>query len=242
MPSIEINTSQNVPIEYELASLRDRILAFLIDSVIIWGSILILGGLGTLAFGVEASQYIIYLVLAPIFLFYTLLLEVFNEGQSWGKKALSIQVVKLNGHELSFNDFLIRWVFRMVDIYMALGAIATLLVSSSPRNQRLGDVLAGTSIIKSKPSLVLRLGSITKMNSIENYKVTYPEVRKYTEEEMLLVKKVIDRSKKYPNKAHQEQLNSLADILCTELGLSKKPVNKQEFLRKLLQDYIVLTR
>ncbi len=241
MQSIEINTSQNVTIEYELASLRDRILAFVLDSFIIWGSISVLSGFGVIAFG-EAFQYAVYFIILPIFFFYSLCFEIFNGGQTWGKKALNIKVVAINGAELTVNDFMLRWVFRTIDIYATLGAIATMLVSSSDKNQRLGDILAKTVIIKDKPVGILKLNSILNINALEKHKITYPEVRKFSEGDMLLVKKVVEQVKKHPNAAHREALKSLVENLSRQLSLKQPPKNHEEFLKVVLRDYIVLTR
>ncbi len=242
MQSVEINTSQNVTIEYELASLRDRMLAFLIDIVILAVGLLIIGALCSTALGTDAMKYIWFLVLLPIFLFYSLFMEAVYGGQSLGKRALGIKVARLSGEEAGFNDFLMRWAFRLIDIYFSFGSLAVILISSSSKGQRMGDLLANTGVIKSKAGNGLKLSSILKMNSLENYQVKYPEVRKFTEEDMLLVKKTIERVKQYPNEAHQIALKNLAEIFFEKLSVDKKPKNNLEFLKKVLQDYIVLTR
>src|SRR2546423_14572591 len=109
MRTIEITTTQNVTIEYQLAGVRDRIIAFIIDAVIMWLSMVLLLMIMGVALPKELMQYMIYLAILPIFLFYSLASEIFGNGQSWGKKALGIKVVKINGSEAGVSDYLIRW-------------------------------------------------------------------------------------------------------------------------------------
>ncbi len=242
MRSIEISTAQNVTIEYELATLRDRILAYLIDIIILTIAASILSS----AFGVTGSETLLkvamYLIIGPAVLFYSVFSEAFWHGQSIGKKALGIKVVKLNGEELRFNELMIRWVFRLVDIYSSLGGLATLLISSSQKSQRLGDLLAHTTVIKDKPGNPASLESILKINKMENYEASYPGVRVFSDEDMLLVKKMLRRFKEHPNEAHQQALNQLTAAVSRRLALPEVPKNKIDFLNKVLKDYIVLTR
>jgi uncharacterized RDD family membrane protein YckC len=242
MGTIEITTTQNVTIEYELATVRDRILAFTIDLIIIWTSIFLLIIASQVALPNELHAYIPYLVIIPIFLFYSLVSEIFGNGRSWGKKALGLKVVKINGTEGEVSDYLIRWTFRMVDIYFSLGSVASLLISSTGKAQRLGDLVANTTVIKIKPASNLKLNDIMKINSLQNYVPRYPEVRQMNDSEMLVVKNVLERWKKYPNDAHRQAVKELVNVLCTRLNITEQIREPVTFLRTLLNDYIVLTR
>ena len=245
MQSIEIVTSQNVPIVYELAGLRDRILAWLLDSLIMWGALLILGLL-CLAAGFlhneEDAMYFFFFVVVPVFFFYTPILEIFNDGQTIGKLALKIKVVKLNGREVTLSDYIMRWVFRSVEIYFSAGSIACMLISSSDKGQRLGDILANTTIIRLQPKLNMSMNDLQRINTTENYQPKFPEVKRVSEEDMLLVKNVLERYQKFKNPAHRNAIIDTADEMAKLIRLEKAPNNKVEFLKVLLRDYIVLTR
>jgi uncharacterized RDD family membrane protein YckC len=244
MASIEIVTSQNVPIEYELAGLRDRALAFLLDFVIILVAIIlveILAAVGGI-YSQDAMTYIVFLVMVPIFFFYSLCMEIFNDGQSVGKLALRIKVVKLNGSEVTLSDYFIRWMFRMVDIYFSLGSIASMLVGSSDKGQRMGDIVANTTVIRLMPKHVMTLADLLRIGTLDNYTPKFPEVKKLNEEDMLTVKAVIERYNKYPNHAHRQAMEMTAKTIAGHLNLEKIPVNRSEFLKVVLRDYVVLTR
>lgn len=243
MSKIDIQTTQNVTIEYELAPLMERIFAFLIDSVILWGSLIIFWQIfiPNEPFLVSSHPFNL-LVQIPIFLFYSLGSEVLMDGQSLGKRIFGIKVVKITGEAASFNDYIIRWSFRMIDIYLSFGTLASLMIGSSPKHQRLGDLVGDTAVIKVRSSFHLKLQDILKINSLENYEITYPDVRQFSEQEMLFIKNTMNRYNRYPNEAHRKALMELTYKITRLLKLEAPPKDKPLFLKTLIRDYIVLTR
>lgn len=240
MRSIEISTTQNVTIQYDLADLKDRALAFLLDFVIFITGFFVLWFF-TFLINIPGDYFFI-LIGAPVIIFYALVSEIVGNGQSIGKMALQIKVVKINGKQATMGDYLLRWIFRPIDIYLSLGSIAALLVSSSSKAQRMGDMLAGTTVIKVKPAVNMSLNDLMSISSLDTYQPVYTAVRTMSEDDMLLVKTVIERARKYPNPAHLEAVDMAVRHIVEKLGLSSMPVNKADFLRTVLKDYIVLTR
>lgn len=243
MRTIDITTTQNVTIQYELSALKDRFLAWMIDMAVIVGSMIVISIImGIILQGSADGDWVFMLVLWSIFMLYTLVSEIIMNGQTIGKKALNLKVVKLNGKEPGLSDYLIRWMFRSVDIYASAGAVGALLVSASGRSQRLGGLLSNTTVIKVKPVVVFSLGDILKIDTVENYTPQYPDIRHFDESDMLMIKSAIDRWRKYPNVAHQKALFELNKKMAGELGLTEIPKESYAFLRTLVSDYIVLTR
>ncbi|MEM7105572.1 MAG: RDD family protein [Bacteroidota bacterium] len=241
MSKIEISTTQNVSIEYELASLSERIFAFIVDQIILWVTVLILTAIFVPAGGFFYNL-VTFILILPIFVFYSLFSEIFLNGQSLGKRVFGIKVVKLSGDEPGLNDYIIRWTFRMIDIWFSFGTVASLLIGSSSKRQRLGDLVANTAIIKIKSSFHLKLKDILKINSLENYEITYPAVRQFSEQDMLLIKTVLARVQRFPNRAHKEALYDLVTKVTKKMGIENRPKNSTQFLKTLIRDYIVLTR
>lgn len=244
MQTIEIRTTQNVTIEYELASLRERFFSFFIDGLIV-GSfyfVLIMIMASTVGSILFENPVLIWLMLVGMFIFYQLFSEIFADGQSWGKKAMGIKVVRLDGKEPNLSDYLLRAAFHMIDLVMSLGILAALMISSSNKNQRLGDMTANTTVIRIKFNLRFRLEDILKINTIDDYEPTYPEVRQLSEKDMLLIKTIISRYRKHRNSAHQEVINELVGNLVQQLDIAVPPRDKIAFLKTLIRDYIVLTR
>ncbi len=248
MRTIEITTTQNVTIEYELATLQERVIAFIIDSLLVGAmSMVIISVVSSIlrdalldSFNAEAVLY--QFLPIGLLIFYHLLSEIIADGQSWGKKAMGIKVVRLDGQEPGLIDYLLRAVFLIVDALLSAGIVAALLISSSNNSQRLGDMTANTTVIRVKFGFRFRLEDILKINSLEDYEPQYPEVRRLSEQDMLLIKNIITRYRKYKNPAHREVINDLVVNLTKKLDLIEPPKNKIEFLKTLIRDYIVLTR
>jgi len=242
MQTIDIITTQNVTIQYALASVRDRILSFFIDALVLGVCLLLLVLISSGLISSDAYQYLVYLVFIPFFLFYSLAQEILLDGQSIGKRLMGLKIVKITGKEPTMSDYLIRWAFRFIDIWFSLGSIAVMLISSTDKQQRLGDLLANTAVIKLNPWATVNLHEILSIHSLETYKPKYPDVKKYPEQDMLFVKQALDRLKHFNNAAHREAIGLLADKMAKQLELPELPANKVEFLKTLLNDYVVLSR
>jgi uncharacterized RDD family membrane protein YckC len=243
MKNIEIKTTQNVVLQYELAELRDRIVAFLIDAVCMMVGIGILSIVGLNIFaGSETAVGVFSIVLVILFMFYSLAFEVFNNGQSIGKMAMRIQVIKTAGGHATFSDYVARWVFRMIDIYFSFGGIASILIASSSKSQRIGDIVANTAVVKLVPKMNLNLKDILTIHSQDSYKPVYTQAKQLKEEDVLLIKSTLDRYQRFKNEAHNEAMKLLAERIIQVLAIDHVEGNRQQFLKTILNDYVVLTR
>ncbi len=245
MDTIDIRTTQNVIIEYELAVLRERFIALLIDAIII--GILVIAFIFFLAsFGLlNGDRYLSMIAsVMPLvsFIFYHISMEIFSNGQSLGKKAVGIKVVRIDGQEPSLSDLLIRATFHFIDTFLCLGIIGAMMISSSSKNQRLGDMAGNTTVIKLRSSQQFRLSDILTINTLDEYEPQFPEVKNLTEKDMLLVKSTLMRYKNHPNQAHSTAINQLVKRIMTLLDIKEIPAKKIDFLKTLIKDYIVLTR
>ena len=248
MKTIEIRTAQNVVIEYELALLRERAMAFMIDFFII---LMIFFVIVVLFFGRILGNVLIGSMLGgvlyglfPLILFigYHLLSEIMTNGQTWGKRAMGLRVVRIDGQEPGLSDYLLRAVFHIVDALFSSGILAAIFISSSTNNQRLGDMTANTTVIRLRHQLQFGLSDILGINSLENYELSYPEVQQLSEEDMLLIKSVITRYRSHRNPAHEKALLEITDRIQKILKLEKAPADRIQFLKTLIRDYIVITR
>jgi uncharacterized RDD family membrane protein YckC len=244
MRRIEIITPQNVPILYQLASVRERMLAFFLDALILLVSLYFIYLILIFTFSSysDINTIIQYLVIFPVFVFYSLVWEVFNNGQTIGKRAMKLRVIKLTGMEMSLSDYMLRWAFRWIDIWGSLGAIAALQISSSEKGQRIGDLLADTTVIRIRADFTVSLKELLAIKSTAEHEVIYPEIRRMKEEEMLLVKLVLDQYRKFPNEAHQQVLFQTAQNIAQRIDLEEIPKDRQAFLNSALTDYVTVTR
>ena len=240
MKTIEINTSFNVIIKFNLANVFDRGIAYFFDMLIVWATIGILS-LIVSAFLISPSQYLVLYIAAPIFGFYTIICEILNNGQTIGKKVMRIQVIRTDGKRTRTSDYFLRWIFRLIDIYLSGSILAILTITASQKCQRLGDILADTCVIKVKEKPETSLASILKLNNLQDLTPTYPEIIKLTESEMMIIKESLDRFKQFPNTGHENSINTLVKTLEDLLQIQCK-TDKIEFLNTLIKDYVVLTR
>lgn len=250
MQTIEITTTQNVTIEYELAGLRERFLALLIDILIeffIWMALIFL----TISArgGLDSGFWTAFVFGFPFWftIIYFFMCEAFLDGQTVGKRSQNIKVVRIDGKPVSLSDLLLRSVLLLMDFLLTFGALGALLILTTERRQRLGDMAAGTTSIKlGTVAGRFRLADILNINTLENYTPQYPEVKKLSEDDMLFVKHVIQRFQKYPNVAQEEAVRALFIHLQKVLELSNLPLQRPqamvEFFKTLIKDYIVLTR
>jgi uncharacterized RDD family membrane protein YckC len=242
MKSIEIKTTQNVVLQYELAELRERIIAWVIDIAIVLFSIWVLAlALFSMATS-ETTSTVLSFILLFIFMFYSIAFETLNNGQSIGKMAMRIRVIKAAGGKATFPDYAARWVFRMVDVYFSFGALASILITSSAKAQRIGDIVANTAVIKLNAQMDLRLKDLLAIRSQSSYQPQFVQAKQLIEEDVLLIKTALERYKNHPNAAHREAIQLLTVRVKELLGLEAVGLDNRIFLQTILNDYVVLTR
>lgn len=244
---IEINTTQNVTIEYELAKLRERGLAWLLDIAIVLVGYFVFFQLLRAILGdfMEETGWAMLVVLFPVlaYFLYNILFEIWNIGQTPGKMALSIKVVRLDGKDPEWSDVVLRAVMHLVDSLFSFSVIGAMLIKTTGKSQRLGDMAANTTVIKIQASQYqFRLQDILSISTLENYKPVYPQVRRLSERDMIFIKNVLSRMQRYPNQAHEEVVEDLVTHLMPILEIRQRPLQRVDFLKTLLKDYIVLTR
>jgi uncharacterized RDD family membrane protein YckC len=244
MKTAEIVTTHNVVIQYEIASVMLRVIAQVLDLIVIFTYIWVISLLFAQALfsgSTDVAMLVMWLFMLPV-IFYSFMMEALFAGQTPGKMMLGIRVINLNGDNASLSELFMRWMFRIVDIIFSMGMLGVIVALSNEKTQRLGDVLANTVIIKLKPSTEFSIADILKIKKSEDYQPTYPEIVRFTDEDMLLVKNTLERLKSNPNEHYKRLAKELIAKICTELNIPEPTKNRLEFLKLTLQDYIVLTR
>ena len=132
MNTISIVTTQNIELDYDLASLGDRIIGRLLDGLVIAGyviGLILLIGFGNIEQFFSNNGWITIIIILPIVL-YDLLSELLLNGQSVGKKVMGIKVISLNGAQPALSQYLLRWAFRLVDFSMSGSLVAVIMVAA----------------------------------------------------------------------------------------------------------------
>jgi uncharacterized RDD family membrane protein YckC len=151
-----IVTPEAVVLEFETAGPASRLLAGVIDAVIqllalmavSFGAVGInaagadLGGLGTAA---------LYVLVFLLMFGYSAVLETVWRGRTVGKAAMGLRVVTVEGAPIGFRHAAIRSILGLVDKYLFFsGLIGIVSILVTRRNQRLGDLAAGTIVLRER--------------------------------------------------------------------------------------------
>ncbi|MBW8524642.1 RDD family protein [Chryseobacterium chendengshani] len=240
MSQIAINTSQNVNINFNISSIGERFLAFIIDSLIkgaymlvtfyIFFSIL---DLGYLLDGLDQwSQMAIYIAITfPVYI-YPVVLESLMEGQTPGKKIMKIRVVKIDGYQAGFGDYLIRWVFRVIDVSFLIVGFITMLVTKN--NQRFGDIAAGTAVISLKNNINISHTILENLHT--DYIPTFPQVIGLSDNDMRIIKDNYLKALKIDDRQIISKLSDkIKGILKLEIDPTK--MTERQFINVIIKDY-----
>ncbi|MCG8306213.1 MAG: RDD family protein [Cytophagales bacterium] len=229
MEKVSINTTQNVQINYALAGLGDRIFAYLIDVLIMISVTVVLTIILGYSGAFDAQPFLVLLAFLPAF-FYHLILEVAQNGQSVGKKVLDIKVVKIDGSQANFAGYLLRWLLWPIDTFF-YGAIAILCITIGGKGQRLGDIAAGTTVIKLKKSGFLKRHTLNDLD--ENYAPVFPNASELSPEHVELIKKAINAKL---NMLNNKPVEAIAAKTRDKLGIHTD-LPDLKFLHTILKDY-----
>ncbi|MFT3918622.1 RDD family protein [Cloacibacterium sp.] len=241
MAQIDINTSQNVNLSFTVANLGERLLAFIIDTVIkvILGFIIayILFKFLRLDNFIKGwDQFSImgfYAIISSPFILYPLIFESLMEGQTPGKKVFKIKVVKVDGFQASFSDYLIRWIFRLIDFgFFFIPGLISMTVNKY--NLRLGDIASGTAVISLKNDINISHTILEKIDS--DYIPTFPQVISLTDNDVRIIKENFVKAK---NGQDRQIITKLANKILETLKLNRDdiPLTESKFIDTIIKDY-----
>ena len=240
--SLDIQTPENVTFGYQVAGIGSRFLATLIDTlivillqvVVIVSIILILNALNLPLFGSEVSAWV-YAVLGMIaFIFYWgyyIFFEIFWNGQSPGKRRVSIRVIRTDGTPITLSESLIRNLTRAVDFLPAAYGIGIITMFIDKQSRRLGDLAAGTIVVHDrapisiqslsvKRSVNLRMQSLTKI-SLDGF-----PIERLTDNDLSLIEDFLIRRDQL---THRESLAiQILNTLHQRLGLPMPTISRLE--------------
>jgi len=235
MNTLKIVTTQNIELEYDLASLGERIAGYIIDSLILIAYLVIILFIFIGGDLIRWSDSLIFLFIIPVF-FYHLVSEILMNGQTVGKKVMNIKIISLDGRPATIGQYLIRWLFRFVDFTITNCLGALICVAVSEKRQRIGDIVAGTAMIKTVPRTAFQQTLYTPVQPVD-YTVSFPEVTQLGDKDMQLIKEVIMSVQKTGNHALALQAaNKIMETLHIQSAM--EPLH---FLQTVLADYNYLT-
>lgn len=185
-------------------------------------------------------------------LLYSLVMELLMNGQTIGKKLMSIRVISLDAGEPTLGQFVLRWItkffewpfffgyvlfsfsalFAYIIITGLLGIAVVITITVTKKSQRLGDLAAGTVIVDTKSAMSVE--DTVFMNIREdNYQVLFPEVMRLSDSDINTIKTVLTQAKKRNNL----DLCFRVEAKVKEVLGIRSELYAPNFLAKLLEDY-----
>ena len=240
MAESTIITGQFVRISQTPASLGERMLALLIDYTFLF--IYVVGLSLTLAYlnvlsptlstvSVFSVFFFFLIIYAPI-LTYSLLCEIFNRGQSLGKRLLNIRVVKADGSTPNLSSYLLRWLLFPIDLPIT-GGLGVIFILLTKNHQRLGDLAAGTMVIKEKNYRKIQVSLDEYDYLTKGYHPVYVSAADLSLEQVNVITKTLASGKK----DRPRRVRLLAEKVRSLLSIKQTEGNDEKFLQTLLRDY-----
>ena len=254
MASIHIPTVFNIDLAFETAPFRKRLVAYIIDFALMIAYIYVaksaLYGFWEVVLGTNMGLDI--LIVSMPMLLYSLASEVLMNGQTIGKKIMKIRVVSLEGGQPSFGQYLLRWITKFYEwpflfgyiaysagfivlyimITSFLGIAVALAIIVTPRNQRLGDLAAGTVVVNTYTDLNIKDTIFMEVSS-QHYTVKYPAVMRLSDNDINTIKSVL---KNGTSKSNRPLLARVTRKIEEVLDIEAKEEHVY-FLEQLLRDY-----
>jgi uncharacterized RDD family membrane protein YckC len=245
MPQLSITTTQNVNINFNTATVGERLVAYLLDLLVIGAYYVVIYYIvGNLLNGSKIMDtldnwaiFAIHSVISLPVLLYALLMETFFDGQTIGKRVMKIKVIKIDGYQAGFGDYLIRWLFRAIEVSGMMGIIGLIAMNVSKKTQRIGDMAAGTAVISLKNDININHTILRDIGS--NYTPTYPLVIRLSDNDMRIIKETYDNSYKM---ADFEMILKLQDKIEAVTGIKSTSLNATAFVDTVLKDYNYYTQ
>ncbi len=235
--TLEVRTPESIAFSYELAGIGSRFLAVAIDLTIqvalvlllIWGASSAhfygpIGG-GRIAYNIWIGGLVALLFL--IFYGYFVLFETLWHGQTPGKRILGIRVVRDGGYPVDFMASLIRNLIRVGEMIFGFYALAAVVAVFSPLNKRLGDLAAGTVVIRES-----RMESPEKMLR-DVVEPVYAATAYVSGDERSLIRRFLERREDLVPQRRAALAHQLAERVRPRLGPDLQRLADEDLLERL---------
>ena len=239
MAQSSIITGQYVELTQTPASVGDRLIAAIIDYLVLGAYYMAISiGFSSIfakLFTVGDVVFITCFVLALVpVIFYYPICEIVARGQSVGKKVMNTRVVTIDGNSPSVSDCLLRWLLYPIDTFLT-GFLGVVFITFGKHRQRLGDLAAGTIVIKTT-STQYDFFTINDYNYVQQgYEPTYPEAANLSTRQVDVITRTLYSSD--PGRRN-ELLYKLAVQVQQFLGVQvANNVYADVFLRTVLNDF-----
>jgi uncharacterized RDD family membrane protein YckC len=244
--NLDVRTPESIAFTYQLAGLGSRFLAVVVDQILQVAIVLaLILGLSLAASHLPAAAKhvvdsgstkvaeaiviaLIVVVLFLIFFGYFILFEVLWHGQTPGKKMLGIRVVRDGGYPVDFGAAIVRNLIRVGELIVGYYAISAVCALISPENKRLGDMAAGTIVVRdarlAMPLELLRKTAAEPQNAPSLY---------LTADERALIKRFLERRDALSRERRTELAAQLAARVRDRAPADLQRLDDEQLLERL---------
>ena len=257
MAIITIETPFNIDLEFKIATVGKRFLAWLVDLIVIcvyeYIMLCVIYPVFRMGEAIQSTAAMC-LILLPV-IFYQLLSEIFLNGQTLGKKAARIKVIDREGHEPTWSQYTLRWILNIGNVFIY--AIPFIVIFSpmfligfmifyvpdflcmviSVNGQRIGDHAAGTVVIDA--SYVADINDTIYLETgHEDYEPMFPQVMRLSDRDINGIRNLLNVTKQ--TSENTNYTIEVAQKIKKVLGI-ESDLYATDFLVQLLKDYNYIT-
>jgi uncharacterized RDD family membrane protein YckC len=242
-----VETPERVQLHYVLASLGNRFLAALIDHLIQLGSfIIVVAILAKLTSWQALSSMETWAaalaVIATFALYwgYFVFFETLWSGQTPGKRIMRLRVMREDGRPARFFEVMVRNILRLALDFMPPPsyAVGVLWMALSPRSKRLGDLVAGTVVVKERATEAPSLEDILKAMELNSTltegapQMTF-DLRRLGERELRAIETFLKRRYELPGPVRESSALRIATAISAKLGVPLDGFQPEAFLEEV---------
>ncbi len=234
--TLDVSTPESIEFSYELAGVGSRFLAVALDLLVqigivvlfLWGLWLAFGRCGVRCGAAgKLGEALLVAAMFLIFFGYFVFFEALWNGQTPGKKALGIRVVRDGGFPLDWTASLIRNLIRVGEAMAAFYAVSAVVAVLSPLNKRVGDFAAGTIVVRdvamSSPQALLREMAVP----------VYASTAYVSGEERAIIRRFLDRRADLTALRRVEIAHALAERVRPRLPPELQRLDDEDLLERL---------
>jgi uncharacterized RDD family membrane protein YckC len=266
MSVLRVPTNFNIDLEFEIPEFYRRLFALLIDMLIEYFYLRIMIKIYVEVANNSSWDEMDLLALQSVLilplLLYHIVFEVTMNGQSIGKRIMRLRVVDEKGGRPGISQYLIRWLLRLSDLWIAiiiiylasmpnffgsiesavlvlgiLGFLITdiILIITTKKGQRIGDILAHTIIIKINPKADIE--DTVFQEVADNYVPLFPEIMRLSDKDINAIKSILDTARK---KGDYNLAANASEKIRNHLKINTS-LSPFDFLESALKDYNFLS-
>lgn len=214
------------------------IVDILIQIVLLLCVALILGIAGHSGLGGGGLAVLLWFAISfGVITFYDVFFEVFRSGRTPGKRLNGLRVVRIEGHPVGFVTSAIRNVIRPIDFLPSAYLLGAVVILSTRKNQRLGDIVAGTLVVRER---LARSGRSDDAFPVPTPRPLVPtpyaswDTSRVTLEEIAAVRQFLDRRHSIEGMARTQLAVTLAERLRPKIAGAPADLRGEEFLLALV--------